>query len=487
MLPLDVGVDSLVRVDVPDWPGAEVSSDEGSVLLEPPPAGTPWRTEPVPRVDSLVGSEAIDALDATAWHEAGIRGAGVKVAIFDVQWFGADTFEALEDYARNDCYTHRSCEAPFDPLRPRYSFETGQHGVACAEVVASIAPDAEIHLVRVNGLTTLENAVDWAVREGIDVVSMSLSFFNESFYDGTGAVSAAMDELAAGGVQMVASAGNYAQDHYADTFRDDDVDDRHEFPWGSEYLAIELQPGPATIYLSWDEFGRACGTTDLDAYVYDQDGNVVGRSTTEQDRDADKCEPVERPRVDAPEEGWYYLSVVRKAGAANGVRFQVLSQDGNIYRAVPEGSVTDPGSSPTVLTVGAVNAVGYLDNPPESFSSTGPTASGLAKPDVLGPDGLSSSVYGSRGFFGTSAATPAVAGAVALLLSEDPRLLPEEAAERIRAHAIDLSPAWTAPMAGYARLPAPGTDGDSGCAGGAAIALPLVLLARRRRSRNELR
>jgi hypothetical protein len=133
---------------------------------------------------------------------------------------------------------------------------------------------------------------------------------------------------------------------------------------GAEYLAIKLEPGPATIYLSWDEFGRACGTTDLDAYVYDEQGNVVGRSTNEQDRDADNCEPVERPRVDAPEEGWYYLSVVRKAGAANGVRFQVLSQDGNIYRAVPEGSVTDPGSSPTVLTVGAVDAVGYLDNLP---------------------------------------------------------------------------------------------------------------------------
>jgi hypothetical protein len=79
-----------------------------------------------------------------------------------------------------------------------------------------------------------------------------------------------------------------------------------------------------------------------------------------------------------------------------------------------------------------------------------------------------------------------VAGALALVLSEDPRLLPEEAAERIRSHAIDLSPAWTAPAAGHARLPAPGTDDRRGCASGAS-ALPLVLLARRRRSTDELR
>ncbi len=478
MVPLDVGPDSLVRVDVPDWPAAEVSSDRGSVLLSPPPAGTRWRYEPYPVVDSLPGSEAIEALDAGAWHDAGVLGAGVKVAIFDVQWFGADTFEALEGYPRNDCWTHRSCEAPFDPLRPRYSFETGQHGVACAEVVAALAPEAEIDLVRVNGLTTLENAADWAVREGVDVVSMSLSFFNESFYDGTGAVSAAMDELAAGGVLMVASAGNYAQQHYAGTFRDGDVDDRHDFPWGSEYLAIRLPPGSATIYLSWDEFGGPCGTTDLDAYVYDERGDVVGRSTTVQDCDADRCEPVERPRVEAPEEAWYYLSVVRKRGPAAGVRFRVLSQDGSVYRTVPEGSVTDPGSSPTVLTVGAVNAVGYLDNARESFSSTGPTLSGLAKPDVLGPDGLSSSVYGSRGFYGTSAAAPAVAGAVALLLSEDPRLTPAEAAEKIRSHAIDLTSAWAAPVPGHARLPAPGTRDDGGCAGRALLALPFLALRR---------
>ena len=88
----------------------------------------------------------------------------------------------------HDCYGHRSCDLPIDTIRPTYRHETGGHGIACAEVIHSIAPGAELHLVRVNGLTTLENAADWAVREGIDLVSMSMSFFNESFYDGTGDV-----------------------------------------------------------------------------------------------------------------------------------------------------------------------------------------------------------------------------------------------------------------------------------------------------------
>ena len=35
---------------------------------------------------------------------------------------------------------------------------------------------------------------------------MSMSFFNESFYDGTGSIADAMDVLSAGGTLMVASA-----------------------------------------------------------------------------------------------------------------------------------------------------------------------------------------------------------------------------------------------------------------------------------------
>src|SRR5262249_40309947 len=143
--------------------------------------------------------------------------------------------------------------------------------------VHDIAPGAELYLVRVNGQTTLENAAEWAVREGIDVVSMSMSFFNDSFSDGTGGINDAADVLAAGGVLLVNSAGNYATEHWFGEFDDEDGDGDADYPWGSSYLPVYYGAGTHTVMVSWDEFTN-CGDTDLDAYVYDRAGNVVGRS-----------------------------------------------------------------------------------------------------------------------------------------------------------------------------------------------------------------
>jgi hypothetical protein len=482
----DVGVWDRVRVDVPDWPGAESTSESGSVLLAPPPAGTRWRVEEAPVPDLYEATEAIEALAAEPWHDEGVRGAGVKIAVFDVQWYQAELWlDELGNPTTHDCQAERSCDLPMDTFRPRYSFEEGSHGVACSEVIHDLAPEAELHLVRVNGETTLENAARWAVANGIDVVSMSMSFFNSSYNDGTGPVNAAVDILAAGGVLMVDSAGNYATEHWDGEFVDRDGDDAHDFEWGSSYLPVYYSAGVHSVTVNWDEYSN-CGDTDLDLYVYDASGNVVGRAEAVQDPESDSCSPVERARVTTEVEGWYWIQVVRAAGDAE-VRFAIWGRDGDLWRTTP-GSTADPASHPAAFTVGAVRASHYLENEAESFSSVGPTHAGAPKPDIAGPDGVTTSIYGVNGFYGTSASTPAVAAAVALVLSGDPRLTPREAADVLLGSAISRRSTWEAADgtlgAGYARLPPPGSDEPGACGGGAAVVpclLSLSLLRRRPR------
>ena len=475
---LDDAALSLVRVDVPDHPDAVISSDRGSMLAAAPSDGTAFRPVSIPEVDTAyVAWEAVDALQSEAWVDAGYDGSGVRVAVFDVQWFNAVLRpEELGDVETWDCGAHDSCELPMDTLRPRYSYEEGSHGVACAETIRDLAPGVELHLVRVNGLTTLENAVAWAIRHDVDLISMSMSMFSESFYDGTGAVNELMGDLSAAGVLMVTSAGNYADEHWLESFRDDDMDGWHEFRGTSEYLPVFLDGGSRSrIMLNWDQYHH-CGDTDLDAYVWDASGNLAGRSEERQIVEEKGCYPSERVSAWAEDSGWHYLQIRRAAGDA-ALRFSVFARGSSLYEPMPEGSIADPGTHPSVFTVGAVRATNYIGNDVEYFSSQGPTHGGLFKPEIAGPDGLSSSVYGETGFYGTSASTPAVVAALAILMSADPELGPYEAADRLMSYASSTRATFDAPDtalgAGYARLP-PLEVGAKGC-GDRPLLLPVLL------------
>jgi subtilisin family serine protease len=110
------------------------------------------------------------------------------------------------------------------------------------------------------------------------------------------------------------------------------------------------------------------------------------------------------------------------------------------------------------------------------------------KPDLVAPDGLSTSTYGAGGFYGTSASAPVAAAAVALVMSRYPELTAPEAADKLRSWAVDDRASWQAPDpavgAGKLRLPDP--NATAGCGGGVlyAFLLPAGLFRRtRRRSR----
>ena len=110
------------------------------------------------------------------------------------------------------------------------------------------------------------------------------------------------------------------------------------------------------------------------------------------------------------------------------------------------GTITKPGDDPVVLTVGAYNDQGDTDLGNDSvpqWSSRGPTAAGVAKPDVVAP-GRTVTALRSHGSAieannpraltspsyikgsGTSQAAAVASGAVALLLAQRPSLTPDQ-------------------------------------------------------------
>jgi serine protease AprX len=123
-----------------------------------------------------------------------------------------------------------------------------------------------------------------------------------------------------------------------------------------------------------------------------------------------------------------------------------------------KGTVTSPGISPAVITVGAVNdrrTIRQRDDRIAGFSSRGPAKGGLTKPDVVAPGVgiVSLRAEGSlldRSFppgklnkaymrlSGTSFSSPITAGAIAQMLQKNPRLGPSRIKQLIKGNAYSL-------------------------------------------------
>ena len=142
---------------------------------------------------------------------------------------------------------------------------------------------------------------------------------------------------------------------------------------------------------------------------------------------------------------------IRKHSASRNVFFNlfVLVHTTMEY-ANASGSIGIPADSANIIAVGATDAI---TDALHNYSSQRPNLDGRLKPDVSAPSGVSTSTltYGQRGFYGTSAACPHMAGLIALFKSRTPYSV-DQLLKVIYARVLDLGTSGFDNMFGRGRI-----------------------------------
>ena len=361
-------------------------------------------------------------LGVESWRLAGIRGAGVKVAVIDSGFRGYRDHLGQELPVR---VTVRSFHADGN-LEARDS----NHGVVCGEVIHAIAPDAELLFANwePDHPDTFIAAVRWCRAQGVKVVNCSVVVPAWSDGDGGGAIHAELARFVGTGRQptdmlAVACAGNLAQRHWSGAFRDNGAGyhvwtpgqaDNVLTPWSSDPVSIELCSRPAATYAL-----ELCDATKRTPLAVSQAQRGADRSTT--------------TLRFVPEGGRSYRLRVRLTGGQPGT-FHLAALGSWLEHYTTPGSIAFPGDGPEWLTVGAVEANGRR----ATYSSCGPNSS-QPKPELVAPVPFPTSSR-ARPFSGTSAAAPQVAGLAALVWSVHPDWTAEQVKQFLFRSCQDLGP-----------------------------------------------
>ena len=426
---------------------------------------------PHPDQGSVVsGGAAVHGV--TSWHAAGFKGRGVKIGVIDASFKGFAGLMGSELPATVNarCYTGAGsftasltdCISTSSPERSR------KHGTAVTEAVFDIAPQADYYIANLGSYSDLLNTVRWMASQGVDVINVSLGWTFDGPGDGTAYYNNApldsVDAAVRGGIIWVNSAGNAARDSWYGAFGDSDSDGVHQFnAAGNECNSVTIDLDPLEGFraqLRWaDSWGGA--SKDLNLYLIPVSGSTLSLSdavaTSEYDQSGDAndtpYETFSRSHGQIAD-GEYCLAVNQVSGAVpSWIQLLVWGASGDLQDHVTARSIGNPAESRNSGMLAAGAARVSDTNTIESFSSRGPTTDNRTKPDIVGADGGTSSTYGT--WYGTSQASPHVAGLAALVKQRFPTKSPSGIASYLKTNALARG---TVPNNtwgyGFARLPA---------------------------------
>lgn len=434
-----------VEVVAGDWVQVRLADRELEILRGAPGVARVRRPHR-PHLDEERISEGLAGVFQRDWAALGLTGEGVHVAIVDSGFQGY--LGLLGSELPDSVETHFAS-----------AIQQSDHGTAVAEIVHDMAPDAALHLygfdTEVEFLAAIEDLMDAEV----DVVNCCVSWDNVWHPDDDNPLSTAVNALVDQGVTWVQSNGNDADNYASGVLEDTDGDGWLELA-GLERIPVHVADGYAGASLRWEEvYGQA--SIDLALGLY-REGEEEPCAWSDELQDG-SGDPWEGTTCSTEAES-VWVALYDPAGAAVGVQAWLWSAHGlDESLQTPHGSVAVPSAASGALSVGAVH---WWDHSLAPYSSLGPTHDGRVKPDLSAPTLVTTSTSGFMSFSGTSAATPHVSGAAALLVqASDHAYGPDEIRSWLQEHALDLGPVGEDNLygAGYLQLDKPpGFQVDSG-------------------------
>lgn len=396
-----------------------------------------------------------------------VDGTGVTVGVmsnsYDTQPFSSGNLsKATLDVLAFDLPGEGNSSYP-EPVQVLMDYPYGvasDEGRAMMHIIHDVAPGARLAFH--TGTLSPRNFETGfnALADISDIIVDDITFITEPFFGGS-KISEAIDIFTnAGGIHFT-SAGNFSDMGYQAVFNpsaglpstnfiEPGLTKAHVFGTnnGSEdyFQKISVEPGTYMIALQWKEdvasqYNETGADNDLDIYIVDDSGRLLVGSN----RINIAGDPTEVIVFRATGTGEANILIT----SANGdtvvpFRYIVFQSKGLSLLEYDSGTPTISGHAMTENSV-TVGAIRYNQTEPEVFSSFGGILSdgNLVAVDFAAPDGVDTNVnsigikYFSSGvpvdetpeypnFYGTSAAAPSAAAAVALLQSALPTWYPDE-------------------------------------------------------------
>jgi PKD repeat protein len=380
----------------------------------------------VRKLRSWVTSEGVSLVRADTWHGVGITGSGVDVAIIDGGFQGITTASTSGEFATT--YASQDYTGGGFPGMMN-------HGTACAEIVYDIAPGASYHLLLAQSNAGMQNAANYCIANGIDVVSMSMGACNDNFLDGVGTLCTMVNNAYAADILWVNAAGNEGGNQYwIGSWTDANADNYIEFSGSDSTQDIPCSTwDQLQVILTWD-----CSTTsnqDYDLELWNGGSCVTGSYNLQ----SGSQQPYESIAYPVMASGTYEIRI-RRTNAAGTSQFRLFCTKQLEYGS-PASSLGNPNDATGCLAVGAIDQGNWSTGTIEFYSARGPTLDGRTKPDLCAPTGVSTWSLGATGFAGTSASAPHVAGIGALYRCQYPSATAAGAWSDLESWAVDLGPA----------------------------------------------